>query len=165
MHLELIPDSSNLSDDPAHHDFSWIVSNFTESSMGIKVTFAYHEYISAGTSRDVMKATIKQSNWFVSKETFSSILEDSSSSIKVPRTLPDNQSTESLLLSLDWIKHATNSLLVGNAVVNFFIQDTLTMIWGFLNSLQIISHFPLVFVAMPANAHIVFLTIIEIGNF
>ena len=39
LQLELIPDASNLPDDPSDHDFTWVVSDFTESNLEIKVTF------------------------------------------------------------------------------------------------------------------------------
>ena len=39
MELELIPDQSNLSFDPAEHTYSWKLTEFTEEYMEIKVTF------------------------------------------------------------------------------------------------------------------------------
>ena len=37
IELELIPDVSNLPNEPAEHRFSWEVIDFTEDKMAIKV--------------------------------------------------------------------------------------------------------------------------------
>ena len=39
IELELIPDQSNFSYDPAEHTYSWILTKFSEENMEIKVTF------------------------------------------------------------------------------------------------------------------------------
>ena len=39
IELELIPDQSNFSYDPAEHTYSWKLTEFSEENMEIKVTF------------------------------------------------------------------------------------------------------------------------------
>ena len=39
IELELIPDQSNFSYDPAEHTYSWKLTEFSEVNMEIKVTF------------------------------------------------------------------------------------------------------------------------------
>ena len=56
--LELIPDQSNIPEDPSDHKFTWTVKSYNERNMKIKVIFNKHEYISAGVERDIFKATI-----------------------------------------------------------------------------------------------------------
>ena len=45
------------------------------------------------------------------------------------------------------------------------MQGTISFFWGLINSLQILSYFPLINLAMPANAHIFFQIIVHIANF
>ena len=45
------------------------------------------------------------------------------------------------------------------------MQGSISFLWGIINSLQILSYFPLINLAMPANAHLFFQIIVKIANF
>ena len=53
--------------------------------MELKIVFDQLEYISVGTNRDLLKITIIESDWFVSRENTLSIEKDSSDAVKYPK--------------------------------------------------------------------------------
>ena len=67
--------------------------------------------------------------------------------------MPNTQFTESFVDIVTDLTDITQTVLVGNFVVNLALAGTLTLLWGLLNILQIVSHFPLVNITMPSNAH------------
>ena len=59
----------------------------------------------------------------------------------------------------------TNTALVSNFIANIFLSGTMTLLWGLLHCMQIIAHFPLINVNMPANAQMLFKILIKIATF
>ena len=55
--------------------------------------------------------------------------------------------------------------LIASVVINLLLSGILSMILGMINSLQIIIHFPLLSIAMPANSEIVYSALIPIVTF
>ena len=55
--------------------------------------------------------------------------------------------------------------LVANVIANIFISGALNLLWGTVNCLQIISHFPLINVLMPANCQLLFEIVVKIVTF
>ena len=45
------------------------------------------------------------------------------------------------------------------------ILGTINMVWGFINSLQIIAHIPLLTIIMPGNASIIYDLLYKIATF
>ena len=79
--------------------------------------------------------------------------------------MPDNEFTRALLEATEVLKNVANSLAFSNWMLNYLMQGSITFLWGLINCLQILSYLPLINVAMPANAHIVFMIIVKIANF
>ena len=78
--------------------------------------------------------------------------------------MPDNDFTEFFISGTKDIKNASLVVLIGSWMANRIMQGSMTFVWGLLNCLQIISHFPLININMPANAHTVFMILVEIAN-
>ena len=55
--------------------------------------------------------------------------------------------------------------MASNGVVSVFLAGGLSAIWGLINSLQIVAHFPLLNVQMPANATIMYDVIYTVATF
>ena len=55
--------------------------------------------------------------------------------------------------------------LASNFIANLVISGTLNYLWGMINSLQIVAHFPMINVLMPANCQVVFMIIVKIATF
>ena len=55
LHLEIIPDDSNISDDPEAFDFDWALIEQKMRYIKIKIDWKYAFQISAGLQRDKLK--------------------------------------------------------------------------------------------------------------
>lgn len=63
------------------------------------------------------------------------------------------------------IKQGTQSIMIGNFVMNIILSGSLQFLWGMINTLQLIVHFPLFRLKFPANAQFMYQIIIDIANF
>ena len=61
--------------------------------------------------------------------------------------------------------NASKAAMVSNFAVNLMLQSSMSLLWGLLHSMQIVAHFPLINIAMPANADAMFQVLIEITTF
>ena len=57
------------------------------------------------------------------------------------------------------------TLVASNGAVSVFLAGGLSAVWGLINSLQIVAHFPLLNVQMPANATIMYDVIYTVATF
>ena len=163
--LELLPDESNTAEDLSKLAFTWKVTSLEARSMRLQVDFANPEYISTGLSRDKLKATVVNPKFFFSTESFKEIHAGTTDSIKVVKMMPNTAFTKSFEGITGNVGDATNVSLFGNFLMNLLLSGAMNLLWGFLHALQIVSHFPLVSVMMPANAQLVFAIIIKIATF
>ena len=65
----------------------------------------------------------------------------------------------------DSITGATKVSLVTSLMINLMLSGPMYFLWGLVNSLQIVTHFPLISVMMPSNAYHLLLMIVEISDF
>ena len=70
--------------------------------------------------------------------------------------LPNTQFTGIFMASANSFGDFTNAVVIGNFMMNLFLSGAMTFLWGLLNNAQIVAHYPLVNVMMPANAEFVF---------
>ena len=78
---------------------------------------------------------------------------------------PESEETKLFLSSGEGFGDFTNAAVVGNFAMNLLLSGTMTYLWGLLNSLQIVAHFPLINLMMPANAQMVFRMLVQIATF
>ena len=52
-----------------------------------------------------------------------------------------------------------------NLLVSNFILGTINMFWGFINSLQIVAHIPLLTIIMPGNASVIYDLLYKVATF
>ena len=55
--------------------------------------------------------------------------------------------------------------MVGNFILNLFLSGAMHYLWGLIHCLQIVTHFPLMKILMPANADHLFKMMIMIAQF
>ena len=85
--------------------------------------------------------------------------------IKVPKVMPNTEFTLFFSNSISSFGDFTNAAVVGHFMLNLLLSSTMTFLWGLLNSLQVVSHFPLINILMPANAHYTFETFMLLATF
>ena len=103
--------------------------------MLIKVIFAKPSYISAGVVRDVMSATIKDQQYFWSRDSLQPIPLETTSSIKAVKMMPDTSFTRNFVGASDGFGNFTNASLVGNFLVNLLLSGAMNLLWGLLHAL------------------------------
>ena len=122
-------------------------------------------YISSGLNRDTIKATVKDSTFFFSAESLKGIPVGTTDSDNAPKMMANTEFTKAFAGLSGSFGDLTNASLFGNFLMNLLLSGAMNLLWGFLHALQIVSHFPLVSVMMPANAQLVFAIIIKIATF
>jgi len=59
----------------------------------------------------------------------------------------------------------SKGIVIGTFIANLMMSGSLSLLWGMINALQIISHLPYFNVYMPANAQIFYTFMNNISNF
>ena len=60
---------------------------------------------------------------------------------------------------------AMNAVALGNVVASAFMSVSMNLLWGMVNTLQLIIHLPLISVYFPQNCQLFFSFIVDIVNF
>ena len=79
--------------------------------------------------------------------------------------MPNTDFSKSFMETTESASTMTNIALAGNFVINLLIMGAMGFLWGLLHCMQIISHFYLVNITMPANADYLFRIIVQIATF
>ena len=59
----------------------------------------------------------------------------------------------------------TSTAILSNFIINILLSGSLNLLWGMINCIQIVSHFPLINVLVPANCKFVFSIMVKIATF
>lgn len=153
--------------------FAWAVESFSGRRMTVRLAFEYPEQISrdrmdeGSTSRDTLVVKVINPNRFFSPDSMSSVRNETVVDIELPAQLA--MSEEDLIAdikrSAETVKNATTVVIGGSFVINLLIAGSLSLLWGLINSLQLMTHFPLTNVTFPSNAKIYYQIMFEIGSF
>ena len=73
--------------------------------------------------------------------------------------------TKAFALFNEGVGNATNGALIGNFILNLLFSFSINLLWGLLHAMQIVAHFPLINIMMPANAVMLFQVIVKIATF
>ena len=79
--------------------------------------------------------------------------------------MPNTETSKYFASAGESFGNFSNAAMIGNFATNLFLSGAMTYLWGLLNSLQIVAHFPLINIMMPANAQMIFKTLIQIATF
>ena len=102
-------------------------------------------------NRDKLYITVLENELFWSEETLLRVPLDFAAVGAIPPQLEDNQATEVLQTIATLTEITGQTTLVANFIANMIISGALNFLWGMVNCLQIIAHYPLINVFMPAN--------------
>lgn len=58
-----------------------------------------------------------------------------------------------------------NAVIFSNFALNIVMSSSLNMLWGLINTLQLIAHMPMFAINFPANAKLLFLLINQVSTF
>ena len=79
--------------------------------------------------------------------------------------MPDNRLTQGLLVASFTIKEVVNNLLIGSLILNVAFKGALSLVFGMINSLQLILHLPIMNTPIPANVMTMFWILIPVVMF
>ena len=79
--------------------------------------------------------------------------------------MPNDQSTETLGSVVEVFEVVATTAVISNFAVNLIFSSALNLLWVLINSLQIIAHYTLINVPMPANTELLFNIFIKIATF
>ena len=128
--------------------------------MIVKLSFNKPELVSAGSNRDILAMKISNPKYFFSKELLSTISLNATSEIVIPKMTADTSFAQSFEAASEHAVDFTNVSLVSSFLVNLVLSGPMSLLWGLVNSLQIVTHFPLISVMMPSNAYKLLIVIV-----
>jgi len=73
-------------------------------------------------------------------------------------------STDALMSAAGGVKGASNAAVVSNLMINLVLSGAMNLLWGLINSLQLIVVMPLFQVFIPSNASFLLSVIMDIAN-
>lgn len=83
----------------------------------------------------------------------------------IPLQIKDNAATKNLKSAGEGASAGTQTLVVGNLILNVALSGSLCMLWGMINALQIIVHMPMMQTNFPANTQMLLDMFISVANF
>ena len=138
--------------------FSWECISFSSKMMEILITFDNPNYISKSQNGlDILKVEIQQPELFMSKSSFKLIEQEDTemlSKIQTQLSIENEGLIESLTEQIESVKQSIILFSSSSAAVQILLSSSLTLLWGLINSLQIVVHFPLLVIKYPENAMI-----------
>lgn len=63
------------------------------------------------------------------------------------------------------IQSASTAIMGGSFVINIILASSLSLLWGLLNALQLVTHFPMINVKFPENADMYFGIMYDLASF
>jgi len=142
------------------------VSSVDEYTITVKLYFERVLQISQSTSQDTLVAVLSQPSLFIDEEHGLEVLEKNTTKSKnIPKQLKPSLAATLIVKVGKLIGEATAYGAMVSLILNWLLSFSLSQLWGMVNSLQIVVHFPLVNVEYPANAKLVFSYFIKIASF
>ena len=121
--------------------------------MSIQILFEEPLYISAYDPLDLLQLTSMEP------------LPSFRISEYLPAQLANNITTQKFEKLTNSVDTSARTTLASNYVLNVLISGGLNCLWGAIHVMQIIAHFPLVNVLMPANCQVLFSMIIKVVTY
>lgn len=109
--------------------------------------------------------TILNSNFFYSVDSQSTVASNSTKSVVLPKMLSSSDFSVIFTGLAESTTDAAKLSLVASFLVNVVLSGPMDLLWCLINSLQIVTQYPLINVMMPSNAYQLILTIVQISEF
>jgi len=146
--------------------FHWNVSSIDEYTIIVNLYFERPIQISQFTSRDTLVAKLTQPSLFRDAEHGLEVLEkDTVESKPIPKQLVPSLAATLTVAAGKVVGKVANYGATVTFILNWLLSFSLSLLWGMINSLQIVIHFPLTSVVYPANAKQFYSYFITIATF
>eukprot|EP00347_Sterkiella_histriomuscorum_P007200 403349876 len=144
-------------------NIDWDVLDFNEKGVKLKLRFSDPLQISVTQDPDKLRLQVQDSNLFVAQDTqkplnLNQFQED------IPAQL-DEDSFQDLDTANDVIAQVLQTVLYGSAVIGSLSGASLSVLWGLINTLQLVTHTPLFSIPYTANILNFLQSIFQVVNF
>ena len=142
--------------------FNWECVDFTEENMQIKLTFENPLYVSYKES-DMLMINVRDSSAF-RRDAFEDYLPVKySMSRKILSIMEENTAVAVLTSMSDKAKTVMDISLVFNLMTNVAFSTSMYLLWGLINTLQMILYLPMIEVNFPANVKFLYSILIPVA--
>ena len=149
-------------------EFDWTIEAFSQSAMRISLNFKYPEMIGRSViGKDILKVRVLSPGLFLSQSTQTPVLDETVAEHNLKRQLDKGKAEEIAAMQeqAQSIQSGSSALMGGSFAINLLLASSLSLLWGLINSLQLVAHFPLLNVDIPVNAQIYFEVMLEVATF
>jgi hypothetical protein len=145
--VEIVP---GIYSNATNLDFTWKCVKFAPESMDIKLNFTQADYVSVFSERDQIILRYNGYQYFKSEDgqTFPADL-------KLKRTLApqmDSKLAATLSFVAQTVANTSKTIIVLQFILKLVISQSLQQMFASINKLQILTHLPLLEIAVSANA-------------
>ena len=148
--------------------FEWQVKDFGTRKMTIFVEFEYPERISDDyQGKDILSVKVIDPTKFLSADSLLTVEKETTTERDLPVQYSASKEEEikKMEAQAEQIKNSSSVVMGGSFALNIVLAGSLSLLWGLINSLQLVTHFPLTNITFPMNAKTYFSVMFEIGNF
>ena len=105
---------------------------------------------------DTLKIKVLEPFIFISKSSRQTIEDDFEVESEIPEQFTEDRQSliETLESAAEKLESSGTILASSNAGIQIALSASLALVWGLINSLQLVAHFPLMVVQYPKNAEI-----------
>jgi len=137
-------------------EFTWNISSIDTYSITLKLKFAKPLLLSQFGTHDLLEAEIRQRSLFRDTDGLTLAKNATYAEKAIPRQLGSEASARLTGFASQAVGVVAQIALASNLLLNWVLSFSLNHLWGMVNSLQIVIHFPLTSVYYPANASLFF---------
>jgi len=147
--LKVLP---GLDQNQENTQFLWEVTSINNTSIIIKVYFEKPLMISQSTTRDALQVTIGKLQYFTDTDSLQPSKKTATLVRNIKRQVKDSAVTNFTEKAGLSVSGSSKTVFVSNVLLNWWLSGSLNLLWGLVNSLQMVVHLSLTSVSFPANA-------------
>lgn len=147
--------------------FTWEIEAFNNKQLSLKMTFEHPQQISTDLMEsDMLSIRVLKPTKFLSKTTFQTIRDETVIDLKIPRQIkPTDQEVLQLVeAQADQIGGSTSVLMGGSFAINLLLAGSLSLLWGLIHALQLVTHLPLLNVQFPDTTKVYYEAMLQIAT-
>jgi len=147
----------------SHFNFTWHVVEYKPKYISLQLDFTTAYYI---TSEEILHVNVLIKEFFIAADSLLPI-QDENLQHEI-NCIPQIQLDDAASIAATTANIAnigTKGILAANFALNLVVSSALSLLWGMINGLQILSVLPLANCDMPGNAQFVFNIIYLIASF
>ena len=147
--------------------FTWNITSFAGDRMLMLLDFENPAQISTDIlGKDKLRIKVLNPSKFLSEAYRTSVKNETELEKNIPKQLAIAQEAQVLKLEAqaEEVAQSSTALMGSSFAINILLASSLSLLWGLVNSLQIVAFFMLLNIQFPMNATIWYRTTYEMAN-